>query len=47
MRRENRKQTNSNKSIYITCGIFLIAIAAFVITFIVYSFNYTVDYICI
>lgn len=37
MRRENRKKTDSNMSLYITGGILLAAIAAFVITFIVYS----------
>ena len=39
MRRENRKQNKigSNMSVYITGGILLIAIATFVITFIVYS----------
>ena len=39
MRREkrNQKKAGSNMSIYITGGILLIAIAAFVITFIVYS----------
>lgn len=39
MRRENRKQNkaSSNTTIYITGGILLVAIAAFIITFIVYS----------
>ena len=39
MRRENRKQAkmNSNKTVFITAGILLLAIATFVITFIVYS----------
>lgn len=39
MRRENRKQNkiNSNKTVFITGGILLLAIATFVITFIVYS----------
>ena len=39
MRRENRKQnkTSSNTTIYITGGILLVAIATFIITFIVYS----------
>ena len=39
MRRENRKQgkMNSNKTVFITGGILLLAIATFVITFIVYS----------
>ena len=39
MRRENRKQgkLNSNKTVFITGGILLLAIATFVVTFIVYS----------
>ena len=39
MRRENRKQNkvNSNTTVFITGGILLLAIATFVITFIVYS----------
>lgn len=39
MRRENRKHSkmNSNKTVFITGGILLLAIATFVITFIVYS----------
>ena len=39
MRRENRKQNkmSSNTTIYITGGILLVAIATFIITFIVYS----------
>lgn len=39
MRRENRKKNkiSSNTTVYITGGILLVAIAAFVITFIVYS----------
>lgn len=39
MRRENRKQgkVNSNKTVFITGGILLLAIATFIITFIVYS----------
>lgn len=39
MRRENRKQgkINSNKTVFITGGILLLAIATFIITFVVYS----------
>ena len=39
MRRENRKQgkVNSNKTVFVTGGILLLAIATFIITFIVYS----------
>ena len=38
MRRENRKnRANSNMSIYITGGVLVLAIAAFIITFVVYS----------
>ena len=37
MRRENRKKLNSNTSVYIIGGVLLLAIATFVITFIVYS----------
>ena len=38
MRRENRKSgVNSNMSIYITGGVLVLAIAAFIITFVVYS----------
>ena len=39
MRRENRKhnKVNSNKTVFITGGILLLAIATFIITFIVYS----------
>ena len=39
MRRESRRQNkvNSNKTVFITGGILLLAIATFVITFIVYS----------
>lgn len=39
MRRENRKHSkmNSNKTVFITGGILLLAIVTFVITFIVYS----------
>lgn len=39
MRRENRKHSkmNSNKTVFITGGILILAIATFVITFIVYS----------
>lgn len=39
MRRENRKQNkvNSNTTVFVTGGILLLAIATFVITFIVYS----------
>jgi hypothetical protein len=39
MRRENRKKnkTNSNMSVYITGGVLLLAIVAFVISFIIYS----------
>lgn len=39
MRRENRKKNkaNSNMSVYITGGILIVAIATFIITFIVYS----------
>ena len=38
MRRENRKnRVNSNMSIYITGGVLVLAIAAFIITFVVYS----------
>ena len=39
MRRENRKQgkVNSNKTVFITGGILLLAIATFIITFIAYS----------
>lgn len=38
MRRKNRKSgVNSNMSIYITGGVLVLAIAAFIITFVVYS----------
>ena len=39
MRRENRRKNklNSNMSVYITGGVLLVAIATFVITFILYS----------
>ena len=39
MRRENRKhnKVNSNKTVFITGGILLLAIATFIITFVVYS----------
>lgn len=39
MRRENRKHSkmNSNKTVFITGGILILAIATFVITFIIYS----------
>ena len=39
MRRENRKnnKTSSNRTLFITGGILLLAIATFVITFIIYS----------
>lgn len=38
MRRENRKnRANSNMSIYITGGVLVLAIIAFIITFVVYS----------
>lgn len=37
MRRNNRKKNNSYTSIYITGGVLILAIATFVITFILYS----------
>ena len=37
MRRENRKKSESNMSIYITVGALIVAVVTFVITFIVYS----------